>query len=78
MARSVESYLEMASIYLHSFQPDTLKCLAMFAGERARDLVFEHMNGIGNVMNWETNAHSWYDKLRWGIEARREGQKVRA
>jgi hypothetical protein len=50
----------------------------MLAGERAGDLVFEHMNGIGNVTNWQTDAHMWYDNLRWGIEARQEGQKVRA
>jgi len=45
----------------------------MFAGEQAMDLVLEHINGIGNVANFESNAHGKYDGLRWGIEAREEG-----
>ena len=50
----------------------------MFAGQQAGDIVFEHMNGIGNVTNLQADAHMSYDTLRWGIEAIQEGQKVRA
>jgi len=50
----------------------------MFAGQQARDLVFEHMNGLGNVMTLQSDAHMSYDALRWGIEAIQEGQEVRA
>lgn len=35
-------------------KPDTLKCLATFAGEQARDLVLKHLNGIGNVTNFQS------------------------
>jgi hypothetical protein len=47
----------------------------MFAGQQARDLVFKHMNSIENVTNLQSDAHTCYDNLRWGIEARQEGQK---
>ena len=46
--------------------------MAMFAGAAARDDVVNHVNTIGNVMNMEQNAHTSYDKLRWGIEAEEE------
>jgi hypothetical protein len=48
----------------------------MFAGERARNIVFKHLNGIGNVVNFESNAHDQLDELRWGIEAQDEGENV--
>jgi hypothetical protein len=51
--------------------------MEMFAGQRTGNLVFDHMNGIGNVMNLQTDAHTWYDNLRWGIEAREECQTIR-
>jgi len=50
-------------------KPDTLKCIAMFAGERVRDLVIQYLNHTGNVMNIQSDAHTAYDSLRWGIEA---------
>ena len=56
---------------------DTLKCIAMFAGIDAIRDIMSHLNGIGNVMNMEHNAHMTYDKLKWGIEAREEGGEVR-
>ncbi|KAH0835047.1 hypothetical protein J3R83DRAFT_10784 [Lanmaoa asiatica] len=43
-------------------KPDTLKCIAMFAGAAARDDV--------------QDAHTSYDKLKWGIEAKEEGGEV--
>lgn len=46
---------------------DTLKCLATFAGEEARDLVLKHVNSLGNVANFESNTHGKYDELRWGM-----------
>jgi hypothetical protein len=41
----------------------------MFAGPQTRDLVLQYLNGTGNVMNLEANAHTAYDDLKWGIEA---------
>ena len=49
----------------------------MFAGAAARNDVVRHLNNIGNAMNMELNAHTSYDELRWGIEAKEEGGKVR-
>jgi hypothetical protein len=48
----------------------------MFAGGPARDLIFKHMNSIGNVANFQSDAHLLYDELRWGIEAREEDGNV--
>ncbi|KAF5374130.1 hypothetical protein D9615_008842 [Tricholomella constricta] len=58
-------------------EPDTLKCIAMFAGNEARDLVVQHLNAIGNVMNLEKNAHEAYNDLQWGIEAWNEDGMVK-
>lgn len=49
----------------------------MFAGAAARDDVVNHVNNIGNVMNLQQDAHTSYDKLRWGIEAEEEDGEVR-
>ncbi|KAF8558054.1 hypothetical protein OG21DRAFT_1405907 [Imleria badia] len=57
--------------------PDTLKCIAMFAGADARDDVVSHLNSIGNVMNMQLDAHDSYDKLKWGIEAKEEGEEFK-
>ena len=57
-------------------QPDTIKCIAMFAGTAVRDLVTEQLNDLGNVMNIESNAHTSYDDIFWGIEAREENGMV--
>ncbi|KAG6379300.1 hypothetical protein JVT61DRAFT_11755 [Boletus reticuloceps] len=58
-------------------KPDTLKCIAMFAGPAARDEVMHHLNNIGNVMNMQHDAHVSYDNLDWGIEAKEEGGEVK-
>ena len=58
-------------------QPDTMKCIAMLAGTAVRDLIVKELNGIGNVMNIESNAHTTYDDISWGIEARNENGMVR-
>ncbi|KAF8133265.1 hypothetical protein EV363DRAFT_1295460 [Boletus edulis] len=58
-------------------KPDTLKCIAMFAGPAASDEVMHHLNNIGNVMNMELNAHTSYDNFHWGIEAKEEGGEVK-
>ena len=57
-------------------QPDTLKCIAMFAGTATRDLVLQHLNGVGNVMNLQADAHTAFDDLKWGIEAENKNGKV--
>ena len=49
----------------------------MFAGNEARDLDIQYLNGIGNVVNLERNAHAAYDNLRWGIEAQSDDGTVR-
>jgi hypothetical protein len=53
-----------------------MKCIAMFAGTAARDLVLQHLNDLGNLMNLQSDAHTAYDNLRWGIEARMENGTV--
>jgi len=55
-----------------SGKPDTMKCIAMFAGTQVRDLVFQQLNQLGNLMGIESNAHTAYDDLLWGIESRVE------
>jgi hypothetical protein len=49
----------------------------MFTGAAAANDVVQHLNKIGNVMNMEQNAHTAYDNLKWGIEAKEEGGQVR-
>ena len=49
----------------------------MLAGEATRDVVVSSLNGIGNVMNLEMNAHKRYDALAWGIEATEHDGVVR-
>ncbi|KAG6379321.1 hypothetical protein JVT61DRAFT_11778 [Boletus reticuloceps] len=58
-------------------KPDTLKCIAMFAGAAARDDVVRHLNNIDNVMNMQLDAHASYHHLDWGIEAKEEGGEVK-
>ncbi|KAF8549517.1 hypothetical protein OG21DRAFT_1525742 [Imleria badia] len=57
--------------------PETLGCIAMFAGAAARDDVVSHLNSIGNATNMEHNAHILYDDLYWGIEAKEESGEVK-
>jgi hypothetical protein len=49
----------------------------MFAGNETRDLVIQHLNGLGNAVNLERNAHLAYDELKWGIEAQDDNGTVR-
>ena len=49
----------------------------MFAGVAAANDVTRHLNTIGNVTNLEQNAHTTYDNLMWGIEAKEESGEVR-
>ena len=58
-------------------QPDTLKLIAMFAWTATRDHVLQHLNGVGNVMNLEANAHTAFNDLKWGIEAENKNGTVR-
>ena len=48
----------------------------MFAGPAARNEVMNNLNGPGNAMNMDLNAHASYDDLEWGIEAKEEDEKV--
>ncbi|KAF8330340.1 uncharacterized protein EI90DRAFT_2922256 [Cantharellus anzutake] len=58
-------------------KPDTIECIAMFAGAAVRDIVLEQLNGLGNLIHIESNAHAAYGDIRWGIEARNENGKVK-
>jgi hypothetical protein len=49
----------------------------MFAENEARDLLIQHLNGIGNVVNLQSDAHAAYDDLKWGIEAQNDNGMVR-
>ena len=44
----------------------------MFAGTKVRDLVIEHLNGVGNTMNLQSDASKAFDDLRWAIEAKED------
>lgn len=69
MTRLVLFKPSVASGSLVSSQPDTLDCIATFAGDEARSIVIQNLNRIGNVMNIEANASMSYHSMRWGIEA---------
>ena len=49
----------------------------MLAGPAVRDLILKQLNGIGNVMNIQSDAYTAYDNLEWGIEARNDNGMVR-
>ena len=57
-------------------QPDTIKCIAMLTGTAVCDLVLEQLNGLGNLMLIQSDAHTAYDDIYWGIEALNENGKV--
>lgn len=57
-------------------QPDTIKCIAMLAGTAVCDLVLKQLNDLGNLMNIESNGHTAYDDILWGIEAHNENGMV--
>jgi hypothetical protein len=59
----------MAPWLISVLQPDTVDYIAVFAGPKARDLVQESLNGVGNALDLELNAHMAYCELNWGIEA---------
>ncbi|KAF8330341.1 uncharacterized protein EI90DRAFT_3124374 [Cantharellus anzutake] len=58
-------------------KPETIKCIAMLAGTAVCDLVLEQLNGPGNLMLIQSDAHTAYDNIRWGIEARNENGMVK-
>jgi hypothetical protein len=45
-------------------------------GPAVSDLAMKQLNSIGNVMNMETNAHTAYNNLKWGIEAHNDNGMV--
>ncbi|KAF8548107.1 hypothetical protein OG21DRAFT_1607096 [Imleria badia] len=61
---------------VHS-KPATLECIAMLAGAAVRDDVVSYLNNIGNAMNMQHDAHTSYDELYWGIEAKEEAGEVK-
>lgn len=58
-------------------KPDIMDYIALFAGPKARDLVQESLNGVGNALNLELNAHMSYCELHWGIEAQDHNGEVK-
>ena len=51
--------------------------IEVFAGPKARDLVQQSLNGAGNALNLELNAHMKYYEFHWGIEAQDHNGEVR-
>ncbi|KAF9526127.1 hypothetical protein CPB83DRAFT_896432 [Crepidotus variabilis] len=58
-------------------QPETIACLATFAGEKATQLVLQHLNGVENVLNLRADARESYDDWQWGIKAQDDGEQVK-
>ena len=48
----------------------------MFAGMAVQDRVLQQSNSLDNLINIQSDAHTAYDGLRWGIESRMEGGMV--
>jgi hypothetical protein len=48
----------------------------MFTGTEVRDLIFKHLNGVGNTVNLEGNASKAYDDHKWAIQAEVDNGKV--
>jgi len=72
---SIFSSCEFSKLTL--FQPATLACILVFAGEKTQQLVFKHLNRPGNLMILVDGASSKCDCLAWGIEAKEAGDEVR-
>ncbi|KAF8330339.1 uncharacterized protein EI90DRAFT_3124372 [Cantharellus anzutake] len=68
----VKPHLAHIIPYLVHNKPETIKCIAMLAGTAICDLVLEQLNGPGNLMLIQSDAHAAYGDIRWGIEARNE------
>jgi hypothetical protein len=49
----------------------------MLAGPAVKDLILQQLNGIGNAINIQVDAHTAYHNLKWGIEARNDNGTVR-
>ena len=54
-----------------------MQCIGMFAGMRTAEIVQTKSNSLGNVMNIQSDAHTSYVDLLWGIEARVNNGTVR-
>jgi hypothetical protein len=54
-----------------------MEYIAMLAGTAGRDLVLQQLNGLGNLMNLQSDAHAAYDNIKWGIEGRDKNGEVR-
>jgi hypothetical protein len=49
----------------------------MLAGTEVRDLVVQHLNDIGNVMNLQWDVQTAFDNTKWAIQADEDHGKVR-
>jgi hypothetical protein len=48
----------------------------MLAGPSAIQLICQHLNGVGNIMNLQSDAHRAFNDLTWGIEAQVDNSMV--
>jgi hypothetical protein len=55
---------------------EMLRCITMFTGKQTLELVVKNLNGVGNAVNLQKNAHNDYDSLRWGIDPVEDGSGV--
>jgi hypothetical protein len=53
-----------------------MKALETFTGRRLTEEVKRDINRPCNALNVESNAHDFYDRLTWGIEARQVDDEV--
>ncbi|EDR09967.1 uncharacterized protein LACBIDRAFT_325878 [Laccaria bicolor S238N-H82] len=67
----------LVQVFRRDGDPDIMDYIALFAGPKARDLVQESLNGVGNALNLELNAHMTYCELHWGIEAQDHNGEVK-
>ena len=54
-----------------------MKSIAMLAGQATAGLVLTKLNGLGNVLNIQSDARMAYDDLEWGFEAQDDNGTVR-
>lgn len=48
----------------------------MLAGIEVRNLIVEHVNSIGNVVNLERNAQAKFNEIQWAIQANEDRGQV--
>lgn len=63
-------------ISTHPFQLECVRAIHMFMGKENQSLkVLENINSPINAINLQSDAHSSFAKLNWGIEAKEDDDK---